>query len=236
MCSAPMGNPTTCASWSIRERTGRPSARGCWKNYKSSGTMPVRVMPSEGSAGRARSSSSPVGGATRSCCWLATTSMRCRRSAEASPSPAITSTIPSAADGTATGFVHCADLDAPSRSQGNFVYLCYLDYNAADSVNYADWLAFRDRLPPFGANTRGTRGRRRIWRMLDGHGGHDFDSPRARGRVLPNQRLCSDFTRFPHAGRSRLHRAWPDGRLAGDWHMHADRARRSVPRRAEPRP
>jgi hypothetical protein len=35
------------------------------------------------------------------------------------------------------------------KRQGDDGYLWYLDYNGDGTVNYTDWLAFRDRLPPF---------------------------------------------------------------------------------------
>ncbi len=46
-----------------------------------------------------------------------------------------------------------ADLDAfigtYGKSQGDAGYPWYLDYNSDGTVDYTDWLAFRDRLPPF---------------------------------------------------------------------------------------
>ena len=51
------------------------------------------------------------------------------------------------------GAVHLNDLDVfldtYGRSLGDPAYLWYLDSNGDGTVNFPDWLAFRDRLPPF---------------------------------------------------------------------------------------
>lgn len=56
-------------------------------------------------------------------------------------------------DTNGDGAVTRADLDAfigtYGKSQGEDGYLWYLDYNGDGTVDYTDWLAFRDRLPPF---------------------------------------------------------------------------------------
>jgi hypothetical protein len=51
------------------------------------------------------------------------------------------------------GAVHSDDLhvflSTYGRSLGDPAYLWYVDYDSDGNVYFTDWLAFRDRLPPF---------------------------------------------------------------------------------------